>query len=161
MSNKKMEVSLPNTNHQETVMSELKTWQLNLLRSMYLLIVVGLGITTWPSIISPSSVADPHTVIQSILGAFSLLAALGLRYPIQMLPVLLFELLWKITWVVVFALPMWLDRGLDEYATGVLVACVVGIVLTPIVIPWKFVINKYMKSAGDPWTNSQAIKKMA
>lgn len=140
-------------------MIELKIWQLHLLRAMYLLIVVGLGITIWPSIIFPeNTVADPHTVIQSILGAFSVLAVLGLRYPIQMLPILLFELVWKTIWVVAFALPMWLDQGLDEYAAEVLVACTMGIVLTPIVIPWKFVINKYLKSAGDPWTNSKNVR---
>lgn len=139
-------------------MTELKIWQLNLLRAMYLLIVVGLGITIWPNIIFPeNTVADTDTVIQSILGAFSLLAVLGLRYPVQMMPILLFELIWKTIWVVAYALPMWREHGLDEYAAGVLAACLMGIVLTPLVIPWKFVLRKYFKSAGDPWTNSQAV----
>ena len=117
--------------------------QMILLRAMYLLIVVGLGLTIWPSIIVPDArIADPHSVIQSMLGAFSLLALVGLRYPLQLLPILLFELMWKTVWVLVFALPVWLQTGLDEYTKGVLFACVMGIVLTPFVIPWRYVMAK-------------------
>lgn len=122
---------------------EVAKWQLHLLRAMYLLIAVGLGLTIWPSVIAPEArVADPHSVIQSILAAFSLLSLVGLRYPLQMLPILLFELIWKTLWVLVFALPVWLGGGLDEYATGVLFACGMGVVLTPLVIPWRYVFSR-------------------
>ncbi len=52
------------------------------------------------------------------------------------------------------ALPMWLNGGLDEYASGVFFACAMGIVLTPIVIPWKYVYQQYVKAAGDPWRSA-------
>ena len=39
-----------------------------------------------------------------LLIAMSLLAFLGLRYPVKMLPVLLFEALWKLLWFGVVAL---------------------------------------------------------
>ena len=118
--------------------------QLYLLRAMYLLIAVGLGLTIWPAIIAPAErVADSHSVIQSILGAFSLLAFVGLRYPLQMLPILIFELVWKTLWVLLYALPVWLSAGLDEYATGVVFACAMGIVLTPIAIPWRYVVAQF------------------
>jgi len=34
-------------------------------------------------------------------------AALGIRYPLQMLPLLLFELVWEVDMVIAFALPLW------------------------------------------------------
>lgn len=125
-------------------MPDVTKLQLYLLRAMYLLIAVGLGLTVWPSIIAPAErMADPHSVIQSILGAFCLLSLVGLRYPLQMLPILLFELIWKTLWVLGFALPVWLRTGLDEYATGVVFACAMGIVLTPIAIPWRYVAAQF------------------
>ena len=93
-------------------MSEVSLWRLYLLRGMYLLLAVGLALMVWPSIIAPpDSIANAKTVIRSLLGALALLSVLGLRYPLKMLPLLLFELLWKVIWVVAFALRMWLAGG--------------------------------------------------
>jgi len=134
-------------------MSNISTLRLYLLRAMYLLIAVGLAITIWPVILSPPNlVAGPTSVIRALLGALAVLALLGLRYPIQMLPLLLFELLWKVIWVVASALPMWLGPGLDEYASETLFACFIGVVLVPIVIPWGFVLEHYYRAPGDPWS---------
>lgn len=131
-------------------MPEITNMQLYLLRAMYLLIVVGLGLTVLPSVIAPAErMVDSHSVIKSMLGAFFLLSLVGLRYPLQMLPVLLFELLWKTLWVLVFALPVWLRTGvLDEYAAGVVFACAMGIVLTPIAIPWRYLATRYFSVGG-------------
>ena len=133
-------------------MSSVSRLQLHLLRAMYLVIVVGLGLTAWPDIIAPAArAADSYSVILAFLGALSLLALLGLRYPLQLLPILLFEICWKTLWVLVFALPVWLESGLDDYAAGVLFACVLGIVLTPIAVPWKYVMARYVVAAGESW----------
>jgi hypothetical protein len=133
-------------------MSEVSTLRLYLLRGMYLLIAVGLALMVWPLIIAPpDSVANAKTVIRALLGALALLSALGLRYPLKMLPLLLFELLWKVIWVVAFALRMWLAGGLDDYASETLFACMMGVVLVPIAIPWGYVFRHYFKAPGDPW----------
>ena len=135
-------------------MSNVTTLRLTLLRGMYLLIAVGLILTVWPAILSPTNlIAGTGSVVRSLLGALALLALLGLRYPIQMLPLLLFELLWKVIWVVASALPMWLGPGLDEYASETLFACMIGVVLVPIVIPWGLVIQRYFKAPSEPWKN--------
>ncbi len=141
-------------------MSEVSTLRLYLLRGMYLLMAVGLGITIWPSIIAPSaSIADEGTVISALLGALAVVAALGLRYPLQMLPILLFELLWKLIWVVAFALRMWLASGLDDYAAQTLLSCLMGVVLVPIVIPWGYVFRHYVRAAAEPWVNTKNRSK--
>lgn len=140
-------------------MPEIKPFQMHLLRAFYLLIAVGNALTVVPAILFPEgSEANAHTVIQSMLAAFALVALLGLRYPLRMLPLLLFELLWKSIWVFNFALRMWLDGGLDEYASGVLFACMVGLVLTPLVIPWRYVAKHYVEAAGDPWRGGPETK---
>ncbi|TFW35896.1 hypothetical protein [Massilia horti] len=133
-------------------MSEISTLRLYLLRSLYLFIAVGLSIYVWPAILSPSSkVVDSHTVVQAMLGTLSLLSLLGLRYPLKMLPLLIFELGWKIFWIVAFALPMWLGPGLNEYARDTLLETAVGVVLIPLILPWGFIFRNYVRAPSTPW----------
>ncbi len=44
-----------------------------------------------------------------------------------------------------------LGQGLDDYASETLFACLMGVVLVPIVIPWSYVIRRYVRSPGEPW----------
>jgi len=133
-------------------MKEVGVVRLYLLRAMYLFIAVGLIVSIWPGIYASSGeTANSHTVVNSFLAALTLLALLGLRYPLKMLPILIFEVLWKSFWLIVFALPMYMSNGLDEYAAGVTFACVMGVVLTPLVIPWRYVVNNYVFEKGNVW----------
>jgi hypothetical protein len=133
-------------------MSEVSIFRLYLLRAMYLLIAAGLATTVWPVIISPPNlIAGPTSVVRALLGALALLSLLGLRYPLKMLPLLLFELLWKIIWVVGSALPMWLGPGLDQYASESLFACLMGVVIVPIVLPWRYVARHFARAPSEPW----------
>ena len=86
-----------------------------------------------------------------MLGALGLLCLFGLRYPLQMLPLLLLELLWKVIWVLASVLPMWQGPGLDGYASETFFECLIGIVLLPLVIPWRYVFTHYLRRPGEPW----------
>ena len=44
-------------------------------------------------------------VVAALLTAMSLLAFLGLRHPVRMLPLLVFESLWKLIWLGVVGVP--------------------------------------------------------
>lgn len=133
-------------------MSDVSTLRLTLLRAMYLLIAVGLGLVIWPSIISPTSVAaNSGSVVRAMLGALALVSLLGLRYPLQMLPVLIFELLWKVIWIAASAVPMWMGPGLDAYASETLFACAMGVVLVPLVLPWGYVYRTYVQAPSTTW----------
>jgi hypothetical protein len=90
-------------------------------------------------------------VVRSLLAAVSLLAALGIRYPLKMLPLLFFELVWKSVWIVAIGLPLWSTEQLDPDTWETLKACLMGIVLFPLVIPWRYVLANYVKTPGDRW----------
>ena len=125
--------------------------RLNLLRAMYLLIVIGLGIVVWPNVIRPPAQWDlMQSVVQCMLAAFSLLCALGLRYPLQMLPVLLWELGWKGIWLLVVALPAWLAGTLDQSTAGVAMDCTL-VILVILVMPWRYLAAHYIRKGGEQW----------
>ncbi|MEW6736166.1 MAG: hypothetical protein AB1489_33040 [Acidobacteriota bacterium] len=136
-------------------MNEVSIFRLYLLRAMYLLIAIGLGVTIWPGILAPpDNLSHMASVVRSVLGAVSLLALLGLRNPLKMLPLLFFELIWKSIWVLAFGLPMWLNNRLDANTEETLFACLMGIVLVPLVVPWGYVFKHYFMSPGDRWVGA-------
>jgi hypothetical protein len=59
------------------------------LRAGYLLIGVGLALVKWPLLPNAASLPLYDGVTLCMLTAMSLLAFLGLRYPVKLLPVLL------------------------------------------------------------------------
>lgn len=96
-------------------MHEVSLFRLYLLRALYLLIIVGLGFMIWPDIIHHDKPWElMEGVVICMLAAFSALSILGLRYPLQMLPLLLWEMTWKCIWLLIVALPLWLSGYMDE-----------------------------------------------
>lgn len=135
-------------------MHQVSLLRLYMLRTVYLIIAVGLGLVIWPGVIHHT---QPWGLMQGfvncMLAAFGLLCALGIRYPLQMLPVLLWELSWKVLWLVVVALPAWRAGPLDQAMLENLIEIAV-VVIIPIAMPWGYVFNKYLKQPGDRWVGA-------
>lgn len=133
-------------------MTEISLFRLYLLRALYLFVAVGGALTFWPPLLSHSPQWPlMNSVVCALLAAMALLAALGLRYPLRMLPVLLFELLWKIIWLTAVALPLWRAGRLDPETMETVWNCLLGAILIP-VIPWGYVFAHYVREPGDRWT---------
>ena len=133
-------------------MHQVSLFRLYLLRALYLLIVVGLGIYVWPSIFQHEK---PWNLMEGVetcmLLAFSALSIFGLRYPLQMIPLLLWELIWKIIWLGAIAMPLWLSGQMDA-STRACVSEIMFVVIIPFVIPWRYVFLHYVQKQGDRWS---------
>ena len=132
----------------------LPLWQVNVLRVGYLVMGVGLAVFKWPLLFDGKPRGLEEGTIECILVAMSLLALLGLRYPLRMLPILLFEVAWKLLWLGVVALPLWSDGQL-EGATREQTGTVLWVAIIIAVIPWRYVVAQYVKAPGDPWWRSR------
>jgi hypothetical protein len=131
--------------------TQVSLWRLYALRATYLLVVVGLGIEIWPGIIRHEKPWElMQGVVSCVLAAVSALAVLGLRYPLQMLPLLLFELVWKSIWLVVVAIPLWSAHLMDAETGATAKACLMGVIFL-IVIPWLYVFANYVMKRGERW----------
>src|SRR3954447_20505938 len=84
---------------------DLTLFRLYLLRAVYLLIGLGEGSQVAPGLFVHEPTA--RGVIASLLAGMCLLDLLGLKYPRQMLPLLLFEFAWKLIWMLCFGLGQW------------------------------------------------------
>lgn len=131
-------------------MNEVSMLRLYVLRGTYLLIAVGLAFMIWPGLIDPpQDLEHMRGVVRSLLGAVSLLAIIGLRYPLQMLPLLLFELVWKTIWVVAIGIPLWSAGAFNEGTRGTWTDCLISIVLFLAVIPWGYVLDQYVRRPAE------------
>ena len=131
---------------------DVSTLRLYLLRAMYAFMAVGLALFRWPEILNPPpGTSNAGSVVGIVLAAMSLLALLGIRYPLKMLPLLFFELLWKVMWVLGWGLPLWLGQQLGPESRETLVNCLVGVVLVPLALPWGYVLREYVQAPGDRW----------
>jgi hypothetical protein len=141
-----------------TEVSPLRLW---VMRAMYLVMALGIGATIWPLIVSHGSTLPRMTgVAWALIGTIGLLALLGVRYPLRMLPLLLVELVWKVIWLTAFALPRWLDGTLDEGMRSSIFETGFGAILL-LVIPWPYFWANYVARPGDPWTLRQPARERA
>ena len=128
---------------------EVSLLRLYILRAMYLLLVVGLGAMIVPEILSHQLL--DRGVIASLLGCVWLLALIGLRYPLQMLPLLVFEFGWKAIWMIFYGLPQWSAGQMPPTFADDFFNITFGVVLVPLVLPWGYVWRHYVKRPGARW----------
>ena len=111
---------------------------------------LGLAAVKWPLLPDAASLPLFEGVTLCLLTAMSLLAFLGLRYPIKLLPVLLFESAWKILWLSLVALPRATSGDLDAATTETMIRCLLVVVILA-VIPWRYVWRHHVRGAAERW----------
>ena len=127
---------------------EVSLFRLYVLRAMYAVLVIGLGGMIVPEIVSHPLIS--RGVIASLLGAVWLLAFLGLRYPLEMLPLLMFELAWKAIWTIAYGWPQYSAGRFPSTFAEDSFNIAFGAVLL-LVIPWGHVWRRYVKRPGSRW----------
>jgi hypothetical protein len=136
-------------------MAQVPPYRLYALRVVYALIVLFLCSAIWPGMFHHTRLWPPmEGVARSMLAAVAIVAAIGIRYPLQMLPVLFFEIAWKSIWLIVVGLPLWSANQMDPDNAETLKACLVGVVLFSIVVPWPYVFANYVRRPGDRWRST-------
>jgi len=128
---------------------ELSLLRLNVMRFIYFLIAFGEGSQVVPALFAHEPTA--RGVIPALLSGFCLMCVLGLRYPRQMLPLLLFEFAWKYIWFFAFGLPQYLSGQVPPTFGEDFKAITAGVVIMPFVIPWGYAWRHYVTAQGDRW----------
>ena len=132
-------------------MNEVSLFRLICLGRCTFLSSWGVAIFRWPEVIQQVIYQEKdwermEGVVACMLFAFSALSVLGLRYPLQMLPLLLWELVWKSIWLIVVALPLWSAGQMDEATWATTWNCLI-VVIVPFIIPWRFVFDTLREEA--------------
>ena len=125
--------------------------RLYVLRFGYLILGGGLVVYKWPQLFRHDHPWPLMTsVVICLLAGMSIIALLGLRYPVKMLPILLFEVTWKLIWLAAVALPLWLHHEMDADARE-LTGEILWVVVILAVIPWRYVFAEYVRRPAERW----------
>lgn len=124
--------SLPTPTRTRT-RGSLPTYRLYIMRAGYLLMALGLA-----------------GVVAALLATMSLLAFLALRYPLQLLPLLIFESVWKLIWLTFVAIPNLMAGDIGDEMQDVLLSVLLVVIILA-VTPWDYVWKRYVLAPGEPW----------
>jgi hypothetical protein len=129
-------------------MSNVSLFRLYLMRAVYLMNFVLMGLDVWPPLLTHSGAWGPtEGAAYSLWAALSLLSVVGLKYPLQMLPLLLFQVAYKIVWLLFVAWPNWESIK----SSDLMQVMFIGLVIDLVIIPWAYVFRSYILAKGDRW----------
>lgn len=129
--------------------------RLHLLRGMYLANFVLLGFAVWPKLIGLHRAYEPLSAVAFCFwAALGALSGLGLRYPLAMLPLLLLQLFYKVLWILAVWFPLQFAGPVTDVSVGRLdlsVMFIGGAVVDLVVIPWPYVVARFVRARGERW----------
>ena len=131
----------------EKSVEEVSQFRLYVLRFFYAVLGVWQTIIQAPLFFHHGPWTQTSAVVHCFFLALALLSLLGVLSPLQMLPVLIFEILWKIVWLLGVALPLWVTHQLDADTLKALPQIAPVVILIPF-IPWRWFFSKYLMQAS-------------
>lgn len=125
-------------------------WRINAMRFLFLLMAVIMGGAVWTQLLFESADWEWNRgLAKSMLAALALLSLLGVRYPMQMLPLMIYELVWKTVWILLIALRAWLNGKWNADIEALFYDCI-GIVVLYFIMPWRYVWARYFAQPMEP-----------
>lgn len=126
------------------------TWQINAMRFLFLLMAVIMGSAVWQQLLFESADWDVmRGLAKSMLAALALMSLLGVRYPLQMLPLMLYEIAWKTVWIIFIAGRAWMAGKWTPGIEGLFFDCI-GIIIAYFIVPWRYVWARYGVQPMEP-----------
>jgi hypothetical protein len=135
----------------DTLFPPVATWQINAMRFLFLLMAVIMGgMFVWPQLLLESADWDVmRGLAKSMLAALALMSLLGVRYPLQMLPLMIYEVVWKTIWIILIAGRAWMAGKWNADIEGLFYDCI-GIIIAYFIIPWRYVWARYFVQPMEP-----------
>ena len=120
-------------------------YKIYLLRLLYALMAVFLGIDAWTHILTFQGEWDPAAAAAwSVWASYSLLAVLGIFHPLRMLPLVLLEITYKSIWLAVVAYPLWSRDELRGSPAEDMTYAFLWVLLPIVAMPWKYAFTTYV-----------------
>ncbi len=127
---------------------EVPLWRLHLIRAAALLGIVGLFETVMRLF---NHAPDERGMLTAVISGLWVMGLLVVRYPLQMLPIFLFEFVWKSLGTLAFGLPQWLGGHVDPQLSKDLFEIGFFSIVFGLIIPWGYVWRHYVLEPAERW----------
>jgi hypothetical protein len=116
-----------------------------LLRLLFLLVFFFVGSDSWTYILNHKGSWDHVKAAAFCMWAsYSLLSILGVFHPLKMLPLVMFEIMYKIVWLMIVAYPLWSANQLAGSPAEGMTNAFLWVALPIVAMPWKYALNQYV-----------------
>jgi len=116
-----------------------------LLRLLYTLMFLFLTYGSWIHVTHHTGPWDPaNSAAWFMWGAFGLIALIGILRPLKMLPIVLFEIVYKVAWLIVIAYPMYQRNELTGTPADTMAHNFMLVILPIVAMPWRYFFRTYI-----------------
>jgi hypothetical protein len=116
-----------------------------LLRLLFLLVILFVGSDSWSGVVKHQGPWDPvRAAAVCMWAAFSGLAILALINPLRWLPIVAFEIFYKIIWLVRVAYPLWSTSQLAGSPAAEMAFAFYFVLLPIVAMPWGYFFENYV-----------------
>jgi len=116
-----------------------------MLRLLFTLMFLFLSFDAWRHIFTHTGPWDnANAAAWCMWGAYAIISFIGILYPLKMLPIVLFEVIYKTTWLIIVAYPLWITHRLaGSHAEG-MTRIFVWVVFPFVAMPWRYFYKTYI-----------------
>jgi hypothetical protein len=116
-----------------------------LLRLLFSLVVVFVASDSWSTILKHQGQWD-HVKAAAVCMwvAYSTLSIFALINPLKWLPIVMFEIFYKIIWLVIVAYPLWSTNRLAGSPAEEMTYAFAWVVLPIVAMPWGYAFRTYV-----------------
>lgn len=120
-------------------------YKIYLLRTLYTLMFFFLSFEAWSKVfqhIGPWEAVD--SAAWCMWGSYSIISFIGIIKPLKMLPIILFDIVYKSTWLIIVAYPLWAKGELEGTAIGGMANVYIWVVVMYVAMPWRYFLKTYI-----------------
>jgi hypothetical protein len=116
-----------------------------LLRILFTLMFLFVTYDSWKTIIQHNG---PWNIVNAaawcMWASYSIISFIGIMRPLKMLPIVLFEIIYKIIWLVVIAYPLWVKNELAGSPAEEMTNAFMWVVLPIVAMPYRYFFRTFI-----------------
>jgi hypothetical protein len=116
-----------------------------LLRILFALMFVFVTYDSWTRIINHTGAWNPvEAAAWCMWGAYSVISFIGIIRPLKMLPIVLFEIIYKLVWLFIVAYPLWTKGELAGSNAEGMTSAFMWVILPIVAMPWGYFFRTHL-----------------